>query len=419
MKNLFLFTIILFLCISCSNSSDDLSLESTRIDNIAHISRSSSSDVEQCCKKNLAAFAEAFSTVLLENEDVIRLINSRINIRREEYLPDRVFVSDLLQEDNEKLIHFFSEVKDVFIENGNDWELLLSIIQDEHISIFCPIPLEDYPHVEIPTIVSEPIDNDSVGIGYEFDGNKVVPVPVDYDYLDKLPVWIIQRDEYKDYNFAVYPDDSNDSIEEIDDSSFNKESTYLVKIDEIFVKEKFGLYESKYEFAFIKGQQSSIINPSDFTASAGFDNLLIAYVRPKNIRKARKGLEEGWVKINMVFDQAWKPNETEQVLAIYEIDPYKSFTISGTVKFTLDVAVGTGDSKIDAGSEITVSCQTVCQTSLNNFVGCMQFDRVAFLDYMMSNDQNNYFNNSYLRNGNVIQSMNQNFYFTCTKTVVY
>ena len=49
----------------------------------------------------------------------------------------------------------------------------------------------------------------------------------------------------------------------------------------------------------------------------------------------------------------------------------------------------------------------------------MQFDRVAFLDSMMSNDQNNYFNNSYLRNGNVIQSMNQNFYFTGTKKVVY
>ena len=103
----------------------------------------------------------------------------------------------------------------------------------------------------------------------------------------------------------------------------------------------------------------------------------------------------------------------------YEVDPYKSFSITGTTKYTLDVPVEIGDSKIDAGTEITVSCQTVCQTSLHNFVGCMQFDRVAFLDYMMSNDQNNYFNNSYLRNGNVIQSMNQNFYFTCTKTVVY
>lgn len=49
----------------------------------------------------------------------------------------------------------------------------------------------------------------------------------------------------------------------------------------------------------------------------------------------------------------------------------------------------------------------------------MQYDRQAFLGYMMSNNQNNYFNNSYLRNGNVIQSMNQNFYYTCTKKPIY
>lgn len=39
------------------------------------------------------------------------------------------------------------------------------------------------------------------------------------------------------------------------------------------------------------------------------------------VKKARKGLEEGWVRINVVFVQAWKLNETEQVLAIYEVDP--------------------------------------------------------------------------------------------------
>ena len=116
MKNLILFTIILFLCISCSNTNDLPSLDSLRVDDIARVSRSSNSDEEQCCKKNLEAFAEAFSTVLLENEDVVRLINSRINIRREEYLPDRVFVTDLLQEDNETLNNFFSKVCDVFKE---------------------------------------------------------------------------------------------------------------------------------------------------------------------------------------------------------------------------------------------------------------------------------------------------------------
>ncbi|MGM9795003.1 MAG: hypothetical protein ACI3ZZ_02115 [Candidatus Aphodosoma sp.] len=415
----FFFVAVLILCISCSNTNDYSILEPKQQDNLQLVSSVSISETEQICKENLAAFAEAFSTTLLTNDDVVKLIDSRIKIRRGEYLPDRVFIADLLQENNDTLNSFFIELKSVFKDNGHDWDLLLSIFQNENISIFCPIPLEDYSDFIIPTIVSEPIDNLCVGLGYEFKGDCFVSVPVDYDYLDKLPVWIIQRDEYKDYSFAVYPDDSNDSMTEIDDSSFEKDSTYLVKIDEIFVKERFGLYENKYEFAFIKGQQSSIINPTDFTASAGFDNLLMAYVRPKNIRKARKGLEEGWVKINLVFDQAWKPNEIEQVLAIYEVDPYKSFTISGTVKYTLDVAVGIGDVKIDAGREITVSCQTVCQTSLNNFVGCMQFDRMSFLGYMMSNNQDNYFNNSYLRNGNVIQSMNQNFYFTCTKQIVY
>lgn len=417
---LFFFIAVLIFCISCSNTNECYFVESTKqLNDIKFVSSVPISENEQICKTNLEAFAEAFSTALLTNDMAVELINSRIKIRREEYLPDRIFINDLLEENNDTLNNFFVDLKNVFIENGHDWDLLLSIIQDEAVSVFCPIPLEDYSHVKFPTIVPEPIDNFYVGSGYEFEGNGFVPVKVDYDYLDKLPVWIIQRDEYKNYKFAVYPDDSSNLATEIDNSSFDNESTYLVKIDEIFIKERFGLYENKYEFAFIKGQQSSIINPTDFTASAGFDNLLIAYVRPRNIRKARKGLEEGWVKINLVFDQAWKPNEIEQVLAIYEVDSYKSFTISGTVKYKLDVSVGVGEAKIDAGREITVACQTVCQTSLNNFVGCMQFDRISFLGFMMLNDQGNYFNNSYLRNGNVIQSMNQNFYFTCTKQVVY
>lgn len=119
------------------------------------------------------------------------------------------------------------------------------------------------------------------------------------------------------------------------------------------------------------------------------------------------------------FDQAWKPNEIEQVLAIYEVDAFKKFNISGTVKYKLETDVNIGIVTVKAGEEITVSCQSECQTTFKNFVGCMQYDRQAFLGYMMSNNQNNYFNNSYLRNGNVIQSMNQNFYYTCTKKPIY
>ena len=419
MKHLSLLVLIIVILFGCNNIN-----ELTQTDALSQNNKQKSSqnfpisEEEMLCKEKISTFTNAFYNALIQHEEVVNFINNRIKIKRQEYLPDRVFISDLLEENNDTLTEFIFDIKNILETNGEDWGDYVTFLNDNNISIFCPIPLEDYNDVEFPTVVPEPINNYNVSMGYEFQYPEFKIVPVDYNYLDTLPVWIIQRDEYKDYTFAVYPDDSNNNIS-TEMYEYDSTATYSVVIDEILIKEQFGLYENKYEFAFIKGQQSNIINPSDLTASAGFDNLLMAYIRPKNIRKARKGLEEGWVRINLFFDQAWKPNEIEQVLAIYEVDAFKKFNISGTVKYKLETDVNIGIVTVKAGEEITVSCQSECQTTFKNFVGCMQYDRQAFLGYMMSNNQNNYFNNSYLRNGNVIQSMNQNFYYTCTKKPIY
>ena len=104
-----------------------------------------------------------------------------------------MFISDLLEENNDTLTEFIFDIKNILETNGEDWGDYVTFLNDNNISIFCPIPLEDYNDVEFPTVVPEPINNYNVSMGYEFQYPefKIVPVndisaaiPINYKNID-------------------------------------------------------------------------------------------------------------------------------------------------------------------------------------------------------------------------------------------
>ena len=137
MKHLSLLVLSFVILFGCNNIN-----ELTQTDALSQNNKQKSSqnfpisEEEMLCKEKISTFTNAFYNALIQHEEVVNFINNRIKIKRQEYLPDRVFISDLLEENNDTLTEFIFDIKNILETNGEDWGDYVTFLNDNNISIF-------------------------------------------------------------------------------------------------------------------------------------------------------------------------------------------------------------------------------------------------------------------------------------------
>ena len=295
---------------------------------------------------------------------------------------------------------------------------LIQFLSDNNVSIYCPFPIEEYEKDnQIPTITFDPIDNDSVNIGYLFDkqgGYSVVKVNQAYNELK--PVWIIKPYEKKASHIVS---DFSSEIKKSPTANLT-DTVFEIKLGQIFCKDYCSnFFEGNLEIKVLRSLTTSTIDPITWKASGSYSNAISIPLERKYVTYARKNDDRGWVTINAVFDSNWSTDKTQQVFAVYEQDPTGDVKISGTAKFTLSADVSVKDPTSGAtltlkrGHEVGATCEGTFKCN-NDLLGVLEMNR-NWLFRTIDTDNGNYYKGSAFRNGWGIQSLSQSFWFTMQK----
>jgi hypothetical protein len=158
---------------------------------------------EVMLKKNLEAASQVVRDVVLKSPEVVKEVSDLIN--RKMYKDDYIPFKDLFEpQENVNLKSagvqstLFEKIFDEVINSkSNINQGLKGFLVAAEIVLYSPYPIEDYPvDNQLPTLTSDPIDNDIENIGYQLeDDGSYSEVIVDEEYSEEYPVWIVMEDD--------------------------------------------------------------------------------------------------------------------------------------------------------------------------------------------------------------------------------
>ena len=206
---------------------------------------------------------------------------------------------------------------------------------------------------EIPAITFNPMDNDSVNIGYKVSygpNNEILidTVVINDDYAFGHPVWIVDQHEALPEDDPNYDTFIGEVEEEVEDSGSSKGyANGSAKYNKIFIyqvrtyKDNFrGLFGGENEMYFRRAG-SEVVLGTEKTYS-----VMVAIDR-------WAGRKEVWRTANAIWDENWQKEEVSQWLGVEAINVIKDKTtkISGDISLKLE-ASSTG--KIEIKPSLTI-----------------------------------------------------------------
>ena len=236
---------------------------------------------------------------------------------------------------------FLSVINKKFQKNGEDDSFdVIEYIKTNNIEIAWHYSQEWDSH-EIPTITFNPIDNDSINIGYKpyFDsGDNLMldTVLVDDNYAYEHPVWII--DEHEELSpedplnekFAgqEIQNDNNKSALGFPDGSAKRNKIYIYRIKT----------DGKNFRALFGGENKVNFRRAGKEVVMGADKSY--FVRVSIDRWAgRNGV---WRTPNATWDEDWQPEEVEQWIGVEGVEVNKTTTTkySGDISLKFEIKDG-------------------------------------------------------------------------------
>ncbi|MDO9633632.1 MAG: hypothetical protein Q7J05_01135 [Paludibacter sp.] len=224
---------------------------------------------------------------------------------------------------------------------------LIQYLTDNHVSLYCPIPLEYFEkNNRIPAISFHPIDNDSINSGYILnETGEITEVKVSQAYNNLHPVWILMPYE------EIIPNSTKQN------ANMTKNTLgYEISVMRVYVKEYYGgIFDGDLNLHIIRAHPSSVTyNPTTNTYTGGIVTDISFKLPRSYVWNAKNGWWSGWYVVNSVWNTNWDVSETSHIMYIYEWDkkgsqkktiPLNTYNANGQVNGTLGTLEYTSQSQ--------------------------------------------------------------------------
>lgn len=328
-----------FLTYSCQKDSG---IENSAVDKSKELTKT---ELELKDKMNQAAMILAeFSSDNEVNEEIQNLID--LNLYKDDYIEFR----DLFQpESNDnlksasvsKFANRFRQVanSDKFKSAKVDNFDLESYLIDNHLSLYVPYPLSDYPEGNrVPTISFHPLDNDTVNIGYSVTTNKYTNQiklvgEVTENYSLGTPVYIItpiaaEQKESGD-GLGSGSGGSGSGSGSGSNSNYGTGDHTLVKLMHMQVKKQYdGFFKGGSEIHILSAG-STVVDAKNHIAGVVTHLSTVVSVSRRNIR------QENHVYLNLTMDPDWGKAELVNYFAAVELDDESETTLNMSVSYKI------------------------------------------------------------------------------------
>jgi len=353
---------------ACQKSNTTLAVENTE----------TQLSPEQLVLKNGMQQAAIVIAQLSGDKEVQKEIQGLINLKM--YNDDYIKFEDLFHpEENNKLkstkVTKFAQAFRKIIAKGDYQHLkssnnfnLEQFLIDNNLTLYIPYPLSSYPeNMRTPTVSFNPLDNDSVGMGYASSTtkstNSIVAVPVVNEaYSLVKPVYIITPSIV---NSGAGSGSGGTTV-----GTGGGTGHYAISMEEMQITHQFDAFYnggSEIHFVFADGylldKQNNLIGVN---AHASYTYKFTRW----RIRNKK------WLGINITIDPDWGLNETSNYFGAVEIDILGTVTLSETVGFKVNIP-GVGSVNKSATAKVAF-------TSSNGFIGEREYTR----DYYFASQKN-------------------------------
>ncbi|MCF6243346.1 MAG: hypothetical protein L3J74_18665 [Bacteroidales bacterium] len=306
------------------------------------------------------------------DKEVLAEVQKMVDLKM--YGDDYIKFKDLFQPESNSQLKSFGETKFAkrfrekaasSLKSSDSFDLEQFLI-DNDLVLYVPYPVEDYPaDKQVPTITFDPLDNDTVNIGYrlslEKSTNLVQNVPkVNEDYSKSYPVYIIAPGDNLDPTGGGGSNTGGGNGSGT--GSGNTNGRFSFKLIDLRLKKHFEAFfngGSEVQIIFADGVE---LDDKNNPATVNRHYNAIHTVTRRQVRK------KIWIdNINVVLDPSWEENELRNYFAAVEIDN------TGTVEVKANVEIKTKWGTFNPSVIYKY-------TSRNDFIGEMELTRDFIID---------------------------------------
>lgn len=361
-KILCIFALIALILTSCDKNEVAIQTEVTK----------SITTEQQKMRSALETTTNILLDMISNDQTYFEELNKVIVAGSPEYLEDRVLVKDLFSTTSKSSAlrikansyKFTSDFKTAFFKNKpqkvdgingvnsntfSNPDSLIQYLTDNNVILNCPYPLEDYDeNNRIPAISFDPMNNDSVNVGYLFDklGN-ITKVEVSQVYADKHPVWIL---------IPYQPENMNQSASNMNTAQRTKSATtdgFRTTINKIYLTEYYcTIFVANLNMRILRSGNAFSWNEQTKNYTGTFAQMNTFEMPRKYVGYAKDQKMSGWYPVNIEWDYDWYSDKKEQALSVYEHDNGSTIQLSSNIKAIIKVSDSVS---IEAGVTISGS----------------------------------------------------------------
>jgi hypothetical protein len=283
-------------------------------------------------------------------------INNIIVAGSSEYIEDRVMFKDLFKNQQyagsslrvkPDASKFTVDFKNTFTRNrprkvnaigGVNAEIftnpdsLINFLVANDVILNCPIPLEEYDeNNRIPAISFDPMNNDTVNIGYLLtESGEIKEVEVCQSYADKHPVWILIPNQAPRPNYQAPPSAPLKAPRKVKSDT---EDGFVMTINKFLLSEYYcSVFCPTLNIRILRSGSGFSWNQQTNNYTGTFAQMQTFEMPRKYVYYAKTMQKGAWYPINLEWDYNWSSDLIEQGLSIYEHDSGNQVTLSTTIK---------------------------------------------------------------------------------------
>lgn len=278
------------------------------------------------------------------NNDICKEVHEAVSSATDNGLEESYYFQEILKEENNKITTRSGNpsalgtlIKNYFTNSTTrsaDADAInLELLAKSDIQIYWPYS-EDWDGKTLPVITYAPENEDQEwNYAYKRNGDKIDTIIVNEEYMEKNPVWIINKSDisYEDLpNFSLKQKNKNNvlflskSNEKIDNLHYTTraagEPVYTVYLGQFMAEKQYDkVWSGGSEFAIQMGAIENMQIESIQQLSS--TNPQVTYLR---ITRSRKDIKKKrWITLNSVLSSDWYPNENNAAFMIHEEDQGK------------------------------------------------------------------------------------------------
>lgn len=295
---------------------------------------------------DLSSIASILSHISINN-DICKEVHEAVSSATDNGLDESYYFQEILKEGNNKIAtrsgnpsSLGTLIKNYFanpITRSADADAInLDLLAKSDIQIYWPYS-EDWDGKTLPAITYAPEDEDQEwNYAYKKNGDKIDTIIVNEEYMEKNPVWIINKSDisYEDLPNLSLKQNVKNNVLFLSETNENKnidnlpyitratgEPVYTVYLGQFMAEKQYDkIWSGGSEFAIQMGAIENMqIESIEQLKSA---NPQVTYLR---ITRSRKDIKKKrWITLNSVLSSDWYPNENNAAFMIHEEDQGKN-----------------------------------------------------------------------------------------------